>query len=72
MNRRTFFHDAANRMVLWFAALNVAGLRFCTYSAGSQVGHWRGWVEWWGRCIAFVSRDGTILWAGQIVSAPPL
>lgn len=60
MTRREFFgrcKQHAFRLAHW---LGILGFQYKPYTFTNGI--WSGWIEWFGRCVGFVSVRGTIHW----------
>lgn len=66
LQRRSFFKRCAQTIFEWSPSLGLLGFRFCSYANPTAVGY-RGWVEWFGRCCAFVKLDGKMLWMRSLI-----
>ena len=67
VNRRAFFKSIIGRLGYACPALSLFGLRFCQYSRATLRANgnnfpWAGWIEWFGRTICFVDKNGSIVW----------
>ena len=65
--RRAFFIGIINRFGYASPALSLFGLRFCPYGKAmlkinGKNFPWAGWVQWFGKTIGFVKRDGSFVW----------
>lgn len=66
VTRRAFFTGIIDRIGYASPALSLFGLRFCPYGKAMQLANknfpWDGWIEWFGRVVCFIKKDGSIVW----------
>ena len=67
VTRRAFFTGIIDRIGYASPALAMFGLKFCPYGAAMLRANgknfpWAGWIEFFGKTIGFMKRDGSFVW----------